>query len=94
MTDAKRAEHVTRDAILKLLSDEEIAKVSTAEAASILTKGVEYLDLEQRSSPRSMQAIGFSRVGTVTKRIRGGDRAADCGSRSTAYGDAELRPLV
>ena len=46
MTDAKRAEHVTRDAILKLLSDEEIAKVSTAEAASKLTEGVEYLDLE------------------------------------------------
>ena len=40
MTDAKRAEHVTRDAILKLLSDEEIAKVSTAE------EGAEYLDLE------------------------------------------------
>ena len=46
MTDAKRAEHVARDTILKLLSDEEIAKVSTAEAASELTEGGEYLDLE------------------------------------------------
>ena len=46
MTDAKRAEHVARDTILKLLSDEEIAKVSTAEAACELTEGGEYLDLE------------------------------------------------
>lgn len=46
MTDAKRAEHVARDTILKLLSDEEIAKVSTAEAVSDLTAGGEYLDLE------------------------------------------------
>ena len=46
MTDAKRAEHVARDNILKLLSNEEIAKISTAEAASGLTEGGEYLDLE------------------------------------------------
>jgi hypothetical protein len=46
MTDAKRAEQDARDTILKLLSDEEIAKVSTAEAASDLTEGGEYLDLE------------------------------------------------
>jgi hypothetical protein len=38
MTDAKRTEQVARDNILKLLSNEEIAKVSTAEAASGLTK--------------------------------------------------------
>jgi hypothetical protein len=46
MTDATRAEQDARDTILKLLSDEEIAKVSTAEAASDLTEGGEYLDLE------------------------------------------------
>jgi hypothetical protein len=46
MTDAKRAEEVARDDILKLLSDDEIAKVSSAEAASGLTEGAEYLDLE------------------------------------------------
>ena len=33
MTDAKRAEQVARDMILKLLSNEETARVSTAEAA-------------------------------------------------------------
>jgi hypothetical protein len=36
-----------RDSILKLLSDEEIAKVSTAEAAPKLTDGDEYIDLEK-----------------------------------------------
>ena len=47
MTDAKRAELVTRDTILKLLSNGEIAKVSSAEVASgLLTEGGEYLDLE------------------------------------------------
>ena len=46
MTDPKRAEHVARETILKLLSNEEIARVSTAEGASRLTDGEEYLDLE------------------------------------------------
>lgn len=46
MSDAERAEQITRDTILKLLSDEENAKVSTAEAAFGLTQGQEYLDLE------------------------------------------------
>jgi hypothetical protein len=45
MTDAKGAE-VARDNILKVLSDEEVAKVSIAETAAGLTEGAEYLDLE------------------------------------------------
>jgi hypothetical protein len=62
MTDAKRAEQVTRDTILNLLSDEENAKVSTAEAASRLAEGEEYLDLEhldqgvQRAKPATAKA--------------------------------------
>ena len=35
MTDAKRAEQIARDTILNQLSDDENAKVSTAEAAAI-----------------------------------------------------------
>ena len=35
-----------RDTILGLLSDEETARVSTAEGVSGLTEGAEYLDLE------------------------------------------------
>jgi predicted transcriptional regulator len=45
-TDA-RTEYLTRDSILKLLSDEEVAKVSMAETAVRLLEGDEYLDLEQ-----------------------------------------------
>jgi hypothetical protein len=45
MTLAERAEYVTRDTIMKLLSDEEIAKVSNAETAYALTEESEYLDL-------------------------------------------------
>jgi len=36
-----------RNEIMNILSDEEIARVSTAEAASKLAPGDEYLDLEQ-----------------------------------------------
>jgi hypothetical protein len=46
MTVAERAEQVARDTLLKLLSDEENAKVSTAETQSQLTEGAEYVDLE------------------------------------------------
>jgi hypothetical protein len=64
MTDAQRAEQVTRDTVLKLLSNEEIARVSTAEAASALTEGKEYLDLEhleqgvQRAKASTKVAMG------------------------------------
>jgi hypothetical protein len=47
MKNDKRSEYVTRDSILKLLSDEELASVTTAETAVQLPDGDEYLDLEQ-----------------------------------------------
>lgn len=47
MKNDKRSEYVTRDGILKLLSDDEVARVTTAEAAVQLPDGDEYLDLEQ-----------------------------------------------
>jgi hypothetical protein len=46
MKTDQRNEYVTRDGILKLLSDEEIASVSIAETAAQLYDGDEYLDLE------------------------------------------------
>ncbi len=60
MTDAKRAEQATREAILELLSDEETARVSTAETATALTEGAEYVDLEQldRGVQRAKAAAG------------------------------------
>ncbi len=42
-----RAEYVTRDSVLKLLSDREVASVSNAESAPRLADGEEYLDLTQ-----------------------------------------------
>ena len=61
MTDAKRAEQIVRDTILKLLSNEETAKVSTAEAATELTEGAEYLDLEHLD-----RGVQRAKAGTVT----------------------------
>jgi hypothetical protein len=45
MTQAK-SDYVTRESVLKLLSDEEVARISTAETATHLADGEEYLDLE------------------------------------------------
>jgi hypothetical protein len=47
MTTSTRTELLTRETILKLLSDDEVSKVSTAEAAIHLADGEEYLDLER-----------------------------------------------
>ncbi len=47
MTTAELTSYLTRDTVLKLLSDAEIAKVSNAETALQLEEGSEYLDLEQ-----------------------------------------------
>jgi hypothetical protein len=47
MNTDKRTAYVTRDSILKLLSDDEVARVSTAETAIRLADGDEYLDLEK-----------------------------------------------
>jgi hypothetical protein len=46
MKDQERKQYLDRDAILKLLSDAEVARVSTAETAERLLDGDEYLDLE------------------------------------------------
>ena len=46
MTNDKRTAYVTRESVLKLLSNDEVAKVSTAETAARLQNGDEYLDLE------------------------------------------------
>jgi hypothetical protein len=47
--DAKK-EAITRDAILALLSDVEVAKVSRAEGEPRLVEGDEYVDLEEPST--------------------------------------------
>ena len=47
MKTDKRTDYVSRDSILKLLSDDEVASVSTAETAAKLADGDEYVDLTQ-----------------------------------------------
>ena len=42
-----RSTYVTRESILMLLSDDEVAAVATAETAARLPDGEEYLDMEQ-----------------------------------------------
>jgi hypothetical protein len=49
MNPERLIEYLTRDSLLRLLSDDEIASVSTAETAPRLADGDEYLDLEQLS---------------------------------------------
>jgi hypothetical protein len=46
MSHHNRSELVARDTLLKLLTDEEMARVSTAETAASLIAGQEYVDLE------------------------------------------------
>ena len=46
MKSDPRSEYVTRESVLKLLSDNEVAAVSTAESAPRLAEGDEYLNLE------------------------------------------------
>jgi hypothetical protein len=47
MAADKRTPYELREAILKLLSDDEIAKVSTEEGERRLTDGDEYVDLDK-----------------------------------------------
>lgn len=47
MKTDQRTENVTRESILKLLSDDEVASVCTAETKVTLAEHDEYIDLEQ-----------------------------------------------
>lgn len=59
----KQADYVTRDTILKLLSETELARVSTTETATGLPAGEAYLDLEHlelgvRTAPVDTSVMG------------------------------------
>jgi hypothetical protein len=64
MNNDIRKEYVTRDTILRLLSDDEIARVSTTETAAGLADGDEYVDLDapdrgvQRAPDRPVTPMG------------------------------------
>jgi len=63
MKNTKETEYKIRETILKLLSDDEVATVSTAEAATSLSPGDEFLDLEHldqgvQTAPRKTTPMG------------------------------------
>lgn len=64
MSKATRAGQISKDEILKLLSDDENAKVSSAEGKAGLPDGQEYLDLEHLDQ-------GIQRAKAVTKATMG-----------------------
>ena len=47
MKHAKHSQRLTRDTILKLLSDDEAAAVNSASGATLLSGGDEYIDLDE-----------------------------------------------
>jgi hypothetical protein len=64
---SRKKEYLTREHILKLLSDDEVASVSTSETVARLADGEEYLDLEHleqgvRRARRGASAIPMGRV--------------------------------
>ena len=63
MKNDDRSQYITRDSILKLLSDDETAKVTTAETAARLNDGDEFIDLEKfnlgvQRAPSSQPPMG------------------------------------
>lgn len=68
-SDNKRAAYVTREALLGLLSDEEVARVSTTEASPRLANDEEYIDLLQlQEGVRKVSASSVLTMGHVLAR--------------------------
>ena len=82
MSETERAGYVTREAVLKLLSNEEIGKVSTAEAATGLKDGQDYLDLEHLE--RGIQQAGPGAVVKMGHVVPRSAVSAETWSRITA----------
>ena len=67
MTD-NRTEYMTRDSVLKLLSDAEVASVSTAETAERLLDGDEYWDLHHLARGVQRAGAAHTNMGRVLPR--------------------------
>jgi hypothetical protein len=64
----KSTDYITRDSVLRLLSDGEVARVSTAETAADLADGDEYLDLEHLDQGVRRSHKGTSPMGRLLPR--------------------------
>ncbi len=74
----KRTEYVTRQTIMRLLSNAEVARVSTAETAVHLTDGDEYIDLEEPDrGVRRANGVATAPMGHVLPRKAVDDRTWD-----------------
>ncbi|MBK9964096.1 MAG: DUF1269 domain-containing protein [Holophagales bacterium] len=60
MNEAERAAYVTRDGILKLLSDDEVGRVSNSETKHEMAAGEEYVDLADLG--RGVQRAGNAKM--------------------------------
>lgn len=60
---APRAEFITRESILTLLSDDEVASVSTAETKTSLDEGEEFIDLERIERGVQLATIDTKELG-------------------------------
>ena len=67
MDNEKRSEYFTRDSIMELLSDDEIAKVTATESAAALVDGDEYIDLEQLD--QGVRTVMGSAAGIAVGRV-------------------------
>jgi hypothetical protein len=74
-TNTQRNEYVTRDTIMKLLSDEEVARVSTLEAGPSLARGDQYVDLKRLNKGiLHMEATTLLSMGDVLPRAAVADK--------------------
>ncbi len=64
----ERGAYIMREGILELLSDDEVARVSTAETEDHLTVGDEYLDLEQLNQGVLRASANSTPMGRVLPR--------------------------
>ena len=64
----KQLQHLTRDRILKLMSDDEIARVSMAESAPRLEAGEAYLDLDSLEQGVQRSLGPETRMGCILPR--------------------------
>jgi len=63
MAEGKRSELISREAILELLSNEEVARVSTDESSRQLEYGEEYVDLLRlNQGVQSVKELSGARV--------------------------------
>jgi len=69
MHSAARATHLTRDGLLKLLSDDEVASVNLAETSALLAEGDEYLDLAHLDKGVRLAKGKTTKTGRVLPKI-------------------------